>query len=104
MSQSPDLIRTPDQRLRIYVSGDPARLPAERLAARQAVESLHLTPVTVDVEGATGRQVATAYLGQSNAFVGVYGTETAGDSLQEFELSEAGSLPKLLYVQAGDRA
>ena len=110
VSQSPDLIRTPDQRLRIYVSGDPMRLPAERLAARSAVESLHLTPVTVDVEGAAGRQVAAAYMGQSNAFVGVY-DPALGDAapvpdgtLQEFELAQAGPLPKLLYVRAGDGA
>ena len=110
VSQSPDAIRTPDQRLRIYVSGDPARLPAERLAARRAVESLHLTPVTVDVEGAAGRGVATAYLGQSNAFVGVYdappgdGPPVPEASLQEFELAGAATLPKLLYVRAGDGA
>ena len=108
--QSSDLIRTPDQRLRVYVSGDPARLPAERRAAREAVGSLHLTPVTVDVEGAAGRQVATAYLGQSNAFVGVYdpalgeGPPVPDGSLQEFELAEAAALPKLLYVRAGEGA
>ncbi|HEX2293934.1 MAG TPA: tetratricopeptide repeat protein [Actinomycetota bacterium] len=109
MSQPADVIRTPDQRLRIYVSGDPALLGAERLAARRAVESLHLTPVTVDVEGAAGRQVATAYLGQSNAFVGVYGpargdAPAPGASLQEFELAEATGLPKLLYLRAGEGA
>ncbi|HEX2058122.1 MAG TPA: tetratricopeptide repeat protein [Actinomycetota bacterium] len=106
MSQSPAVIRTPDQRLRVYVSGDPARLAAERTAARRAVESLHLTPVTVDLEGAAGRQVAAAYLGQSNAFVGVYdptlddAAPAPGDSLEEYELAEAGRLPKLLYVRA----
>ena len=110
MSQSPGVIRTPDQRLRIYVSGDPTRLAAERAAARRAVESLHLTPVTVDLEGAAGRQVATAYLDQSNAFVGVYDPalgDTApapGESLDEHELDAARSLPKLLYVRARDGA
>ncbi|MDQ3953831.1 MAG: tetratricopeptide repeat protein [Actinomycetota bacterium] len=110
MSQSPAVIRTPDQRLRVYVSGDPARLASERAAARRAVESLHLTPVTVDLEGAAGRQVAAAYLGQSNAFVGVYDpalgeTAPAPDgSLEEFELVEAAALPKLLYVRARDGA
>lgn len=101
VSQPAALIRTPDQRLRVYVSGDPARLAGERAAARQAVESLHLTPVTVDVEGAPGRSVATAYLGQSNAFVGVYEPVTGDGTLQEFELAEAAALPRLLYVRAG---
>ncbi|HEV2755450.1 MAG TPA: tetratricopeptide repeat protein [Actinomycetota bacterium] len=104
MNQSPGLIRTPDQRLRVYVSGDTARLFEERRTARAAIESLHLTPVTVDVEGSAGRRVSAAYLSQSNAFVGVY--EALGEgaiadaTLQEFELAEARDLPKLLYVRA----
>ncbi|MDQ3915963.1 MAG: tetratricopeptide repeat protein [Actinomycetota bacterium] len=102
MSRPQDVIRTPDQRLRVYVSGDPTRLFEERRRARDAVESLHLTPVSVDVEGSAGRQVSAAYLSQSNAFVGVYAArdEAPEESpLQEFELAEAGDLPKLLYVR-----
>jgi predicted ATPase len=99
------VIRTPDQRLRVYVSGDPLRLHGERQSAREAVESLHLTPVTVDVEGPPGRALSTAYLSQSNAFVGVYEARPGepvpggGPSLQECELDAARDLPKLLYVR-----
>ena len=105
MTPPPDVIRTPDQRLRVYVSGDPGRLHEERQKAREAVESLHLTPVTVDVEGPAGRRVSGAYLSQSNAFVGVYDAALGEDapgvdgSLQEFELDGAGDLPRLLYVR-----
>ena len=39
------LIRTPDQRLRIFVSSTISELEPERLAARAAIERLHHAPV-----------------------------------------------------------
>ena len=38
-------IRTPDQRLRVFVSSTLRELAAERSAARAAIERLMLTPV-----------------------------------------------------------
>jgi hypothetical protein len=39
------LILTPDQRLRVFVSSTLEQLAQERMAARAAVERLHLTPM-----------------------------------------------------------
>lgn len=41
------VIRTPDQRLRVFVSATLEELAEERAAARQAIEQLRLTPVHV---------------------------------------------------------
>ena len=38
-------IRTPDQRLRVFVSSTLVELAAERSAARTAIEQLRLAPV-----------------------------------------------------------
>ncbi|MDQ3981739.1 MAG: hypothetical protein M3271_03550 [Actinomycetota bacterium] len=54
--------------------------------------------MTVDVEGAARRRVASAYLSQSNAFVGVYeprlgdGPPAVDRSLQKYELGESRDL------------
>ena len=42
-------IRTPDQRLRVFVSSTLAELAAERAAAREAIERLQLTPVLFEL-------------------------------------------------------
>jgi Domain of unknown function (DUF4062) len=42
-------IRTPDQRLRVFVSSTMNELADARLAARRAVEQLHLTPVMFEL-------------------------------------------------------
>jgi len=41
----PTLIRTPDQRVRVFVSSTLDELAPERAAAREAITQLHLTPV-----------------------------------------------------------
>jgi uncharacterized protein DUF4062 len=67
-------IRTPDQRLRVFISSTLAELAAEREAAREAVERLHLTPVMFE-QGARPhppRSLYRAYLQQSAVFVGIY--------------------------------
>ena len=38
-------IRTPDQRLRVFVSSTLQELAAERAASREAIQRLRLTPV-----------------------------------------------------------
>ncbi|HEX5296748.1 MAG TPA: DUF4062 domain-containing protein [Streptosporangiaceae bacterium] len=101
------VIRTPDRRLRVFVSSTLSELAQERRAVSRAISALRLTPVMFEV-GARAhppRDLYRAYLAQSDMFVGLYweqygwvgpGMEISG--LQdEFELSRA--LPRLLYVK-----
>jgi hypothetical protein len=44
-----DVIRTPDQRLRVFVSSTLRELAAEREAARAAVTGLRLVPVMFEL-------------------------------------------------------
>src|SRR5215813_8548282 len=67
-------IRTPDQRLRVFVSSTLEELAAERAAAREAIEGLRLAPVMFE-SGARAHQpqaVYRSYLEQSDIFVGIY--------------------------------
>ncbi len=43
------MIRTPDQRLRVFVSSTLQELADERVAARAAIEQLHLVPVMFEL-------------------------------------------------------
>jgi len=43
------LISTPDQRLRVFVSSTLSELSAEREAARDAIRTLRLTPVMLEL-------------------------------------------------------
>ena len=67
-------IRTPDRRLRIFVSSTMKELASARAAARAAIERLRLTPVLFEL-GARPyppRDLYLAYLRQSDVFVGIY--------------------------------
>jgi Domain of unknown function (DUF4062) len=103
-------IRTPDQRLRVFVSstvGETGELAAERRAVVRAISALRLTPVLFE-EGARPyppQELYRAYLAQSDIFVGLYwqrygrvgpGMELSG--LEE-ELQQSEGLPRLLYVK-----
>jgi Domain of unknown function (DUF4062) len=102
------LIRTPDRRLRVFVSSTLGELAEERRAVSRAVSALRLTPVMFEV-GARPyppAEVYRAYLAQSDVFIGLYwqrygqlapGTQVSGLE-EEFQLS--GGLPRLLYVKA----
>ena len=70
-------IRTPDQRLRIFVSSTLRELQPERTAARRAIERLHLAPVMFELGARPHppRKLYRAYLDQSDVFVGVYWQE-----------------------------
>src|ERR1700751_4260919 len=103
-----DVIRTPDQRLRVFVSSTLQELAAERQAVRDAVTSLRLVPVLFEL-GARPyppRPVYRAYLAQSQGFVGMYwqsyGRAAPGEQVSgledEYELSAG--LPRLLYVKS----
>ena len=106
-SQRPTDIRTPDQRLRVFVSSTLGELTAEREAAREAIEQLRLAPVMFE-SGARphpAQDVYRAYLEQSDVFVGIYwqryGWVGPGMTISglEDEFRLAAGMPRLLYVK-----
>jgi hypothetical protein len=68
------LIRTPDQRVRVFVSSTLEELAGERRAVRDAVTRLRLVPVMFELGARPHppRQVYRDYLAQSQIFIGVY--------------------------------
>jgi hypothetical protein len=80
----------------------------ERAAAKQAIESLHLTPVLFEL-GARPyppRDLYLAYLRQSDVFIGIYGEQYgwvapgSGLSGLEDEYLSAADKPRLVYVRS----
>jgi predicted ATPase len=104
---STTVIRTPDQRLRVFVSSTLGELADERAAARRAIETLRLVPVMFELGARPHppRELYRAYLAQSQVFVGVYwqryGWVAPGEvgSGLEDELRLAAQLPRLLYIK-----
>jgi len=103
-----DVIRTPDQRLRVFVSSTLQELAAERQAVRDAVSRLRLVPVMFELGARPHppRQVYRSYLAQTQVFVGVYwqsyGWVAPGEQVSGLEdeyLLSAG-LPRLIYVKS----
>jgi predicted ATPase len=101
-------IRTPDQRVRVFISSTLQELAAERAAARRAVERLRLIPVMFELGARphAPRELYRAYLAQSDVFVGIYweryGWVAPGEAISglEDEYRLAGPRPRLLYVKA----
>ena len=107
------VIRTPDRRLRVFVSSSLVELAEERRAAARAIEALRLIPVMFEA-GARPyppREVYQQYLAQSDVFIGLYwqrygqplpGAQVSGLE-EEFELSR--DLPRLclLYTSPSPR-
>jgi predicted ATPase len=102
------VIRTPDQRLRVFVSSTLGELAAERRAVARAISALRLTPVMFEAGARPHppRELYQAYLAQSDVFIGLYwqqygqiapGMQVSGLE-DEFDLSAG--LPRLLYVKA----
>jgi predicted ATPase len=102
------VIRTPDRRLRVFVSSTLGELAEERRAVSRAVSALRLTPVMFEA-GARPyppTEVYRAYLAQADVFIGLYwqrygqvvpGARVSGLE-EEYDLS--GGLPRLLYVKS----
>jgi len=102
-----DVILTPDQRVRVFISSTLEELAPERAAARRAIARLHLVPVWYE-SGARPhppRSMYRAYLRQSQVFVGIYwqrygwvapGMEISG---LEDEYRLAAGKPMLLYLK-----
>jgi predicted ATPase len=101
------VIRTPDQRLRVFISSTLAELAPERAAVRAAIEQLHLTPVMFELGARPHppRDLYRAYLAQSQVFLGIYGERygwvAPGEELSglEDEFHRASGHPQLLYVK-----
>jgi class 3 adenylate cyclase len=102
-----DVILTPDQRVRVFISSTLEELAAERAAARRAITRLHLVPVWYE-SGARPhppRRMYHAYLEQSQVFVGIYwqryGWVAPGMQISglEDEYRLAGGKPMLLYLK-----
>jgi Domain of unknown function (DUF4062) len=102
------VIRTPDRRLRVFVSSTLGELAEERRTVSRAISALRLTPVMFEAGARpySPAEVYRAYLAQSDVFIGLYwqrygqlvpGTQVSGLE-EEFELSAG--LPRLLYVKA----
>ena len=100
-------IRTPDQRLRVFVSSTLTELAEERAAVAHAISALGLTPVLFELAARAHppRELYRAYLAQSDVFVGLYwqrygwigpGMDISG---LEDEFRLAHSMPRLLYIK-----
>lgn len=102
------VIRTPDQRLRVFVSSTLKEMAEEREAARQAIESLRLSPILFELGARPhpAQDLYRAYLAQSHIFIGLYWQQygwVAPDmeiSGLEDEYRLAAALPKLIYIKA----
>src|SRR6266567_3471900 len=101
------VIRTPDQRVRVFVSSTLDELASERQAARKAIKQLRLTPVLFE-SGARPyppRELYRAYLAQSDIFIGLYwqryGWVAPGMTISglEDEYQLSGDKPRLIYLK-----
>jgi predicted ATPase len=101
-------IRTPDQRVRVFVSSTLEELADERRAVSRAISALRLAPVMFELgaQPHPPQDLYRAYLAQSDVFIGLYwqrygwigpGMEISGLE-DEFDLSR--ELPRLLYIKA----
>src|SRR5262245_46687854 len=100
-------IRTPDQRLRVFVSSTLAELAEERVAVARAISALGLTPVMFELGARPHppQELYRAYLAQSDMFIGLYwqryGWIGPGEDISglEDELRLSQPMPRLLYVK-----
>ncbi|MFW9956341.1 MAG: tetratricopeptide repeat protein [Candidatus Thorarchaeota archaeon] len=102
------IIRTPDYRLRVFVSSTLKELAEEREAVHQAILQLRLAPVMFEL-GARPHpadDLYQAYLAQSHIFIGIYWQSygwIAPDkkiSGLEDEYNLSTKIPRLLYIKS----
>jgi predicted ATPase len=101
-------IRTPDSRLRVFVSSTLRELAPERRAVRASIERIRLAPVMFELGARPHppRALYRAYLEQSDIFVGVYwekyGWVAPGEDVSgledEYNLAPPG-MPRLIYIK-----
>ncbi|MCR2784978.1 MULTISPECIES: DUF4062 domain-containing protein [unclassified Microbacterium] len=100
-------IRTPDQRIRVFISSTLRELEPERRAVRAVLERLHLAPVMFELGARPHppRALYRSYLEQSDIFIGLYWErygwvapdEKISGLEDEYRLSTA--LPSLIYIK-----
>src|SRR5215475_636001 len=101
-------IRTPDQRLRVFVSSTLDELAEERRAVSRAISALRLTPVMFELGARPHppQDLYRSYLAQSDVFIGLYwqrygwvgpGMDISG---LEDEFDQSRTMPRLLFVKA----
>jgi predicted ATPase len=110
MTSASGSIRTPDQRLRVFVSSTLKELAPERRVVRAAIEGLLLAPVMFELGARPHppRDLYRAYLEQSDVFVGLYGERygwiAPGEEISgledEYRLAPP-QMPKLVYIKEG---
>ncbi|WP_345801505.1 DUF4062 domain-containing protein [Microbacterium sp. AZCO] len=103
------VIRTPDQRIRVFVSSTLRELADERRAARAAIERMRLAPVMFELGARPHppRELYRSYLEQSDVFVGIYWEsygwvapdEQISGLEDEYNLAPP-TMPKLIYIKA----
>ena len=108
MNGTPRPIRTPDQRLRVFVSSTLKELAAERGVVRAAIERMGMAPVMFELGARPHppRNLYRAYLEQSDIFLGIYGErygwvppgEDVSGLEDEYTLAPP-AMPKLLYIK-----
>ena len=111
MTEAQAVIRTPDQRIRVFVSSTLKELADERRAARGAIERLRLAPVMFELGARPHppRELYRSYLAQSDVFVGIYADsygwvapdEDVSGLEDEYNLAPA-AMPKLIYIKASE--
>ena len=107
MGKSDIKIKTPDQRIRVFVSSTLRELAEERKAARNAIESIRLIPVMFELGARPHppKDLYQAYLEQSHIFIGIYWqsygwiAENEKISGLEDELLLSEKFPRLIYVK-----
>ncbi|MET1085399.1 MAG: DUF4062 domain-containing protein [Burkholderiales bacterium] len=111
MSGQAGVIRTPDQRVRVFVSSTLRELAPERRVARAVIERLALAPVMFELGARPHppRSLYRAYLEQSDIFVGVYwesyGWVAPDEEVSglEDEYNLAPDVPMLIYVKRSEQ-
>jgi predicted ATPase len=106
MNPNPQIL-TPDQRLRVFVSSTLQELADERVAVKQAIQNIHLTPVMFEMGARphAPRQLYREYLAQSQIFIGIYwdryGWVAPEENISglEDEYNLSGNMPKLIYIK-----
>ncbi|MCC2033628.1 DUF4062 domain-containing protein [Microbacterium allomyrinae] len=106
------VIRTPDQRIRVFVSSTLRELAVERAAVKAAIERLRLAPVMFELGARPHppRELYRSYLAQSDVFVGIYGAsygwvapdEEVSGLEDEYNLAPA-TMPKLIYIKSTEQ-
>ena len=108
VSSQGTVIRTPDQRLRVFVSSTLQELVEERVGAREAITALRLSPVMFELGARPHppRDLYRAYLEQSDIFIGIY-WQRYGWIAPDMEISGledeyrlSGDQPKLIYIKS----